>query len=111
MQIDKRRAVNGVSPNFVHSMDASAMSLTICKAVDCGMESFAMIHDSYGVHAADTEKMGSLIREAFVEIYREDRLEEFANYAREVCGDDISKQPPKGSLDIEDVINSKYFFA
>lgn len=111
MQIDKRRAVNGVSPNFVHSMDASAMSLTICKAVDCGMESFAMIHDSYGVHAADTEKMGSLIREAFVEIYREDRLEEFANYAREVCGDDIPKQPPKGSLDIEDVINSKYFFA
>jgi len=111
MSIDKRRAINGIAPNYVHGNDASAMTLTICKAVDEGMKSFAMIHDSYGVHAADTEKMGELIREAFVEIYREDRLEEFADYAREVCGSDIPDPPPKGSLDIEEVLNSKYFFA
>jgi DNA-directed RNA polymerase len=109
--IDKRRAINGVSPNFVHSMDASAMTLTICKAVDEGISSFAMIHDSYGVHASDTELMGRLIRESFVEIYRTDRLTEFANHAREVLGDAVPHPPEKGTLDIEQVLESKYFFA
>jgi len=109
--IDKRRAVNGIAPNFVHGNDASAMTLTICKGVDNGIDSFAMIHDSYGTHACDTDKLGSLLREAFVEIYRVDRLEEFASHAREVLGDDTPSPPPKGNLDIEQVLESKYFFA
>ena len=108
--IDKRRAVNGVSPNFVHSLDASAMTLTICKALEHGLDSFAMIHDSYGVHASDTALMGQLIRQSFVEIYSVDRLAEFAHIASEVC-DTIPPPPRKGNLDIKQVMNSEYFFA
>ncbi|QRI64883.1 hypothetical protein JQ506_07795 [Shinella sp. PSBB067] len=50
-QIDARRQVNGVAPNFVHSLDASALVLTVCAAVDKGINKFAMIHDSYGTTA------------------------------------------------------------
>jgi DNA-directed RNA polymerase len=110
LHIDKRRAVNGAAPNFVHGLDESHMTLTICKGVDVGMDSFAVVHDEYAVHAADTTQLGRLIRESFVEIYREDWLEKYAAHAREVC-DDVPDPPEKGELDIEDVLNSKYFFA
>lgn len=41
-EIDPRRQVNGVAPNFVHSLDAAALVLTVCAAVDKGVTKFAM---------------------------------------------------------------------
>jgi DNA-directed RNA polymerase len=108
--VDRRRASNGVSPNFVHSMDAAAMTITINKALDAGIDSFAMIHDSYGVHSQDTDLMGKLIRESFVQIYRDDWLAKFVSHAEEVLPD-LPSPPEKGDLDIEEVIDSQYFFA
>jgi len=108
--IDRARSVNGIAPNFVHGNDGACMTITICKAVDVGIKSFAMIHDSYGVHAADTSTMARLIREAFVEVYSVDQLAKFAAHAEEL-GFELPTPPPKGSLDIKEVINSKYFFA
>lgn len=109
--LDKRRAVQGSSPNFVHSMDAAAMTITITKALDAGIESFAMIHDSYGTHAADTPQLARLIREAFVEMYEQnDVLEQFRNAALEVV-DDVPEVPAKGNLDLHQVLESDFFFA
>jgi DNA-directed RNA polymerase len=109
--IDKRRSVQGSSPNFVHSMDAAAMSLTIIKCVEDGITDFAMIHDSYGVHAADTAILASNIRNAFYEMYTQhDVLEEFREEALRVL-DEVPPVPPKGDLDLEEVLLSDFFFA
>ena len=109
--IDKRRSVQGSSPNFVHSMDAAAMSMTIIKCLEDGITDFAMIHDSYGVHAADTEKLASNIRLAFYEMYtKHDVLEEFREEALKVL-DEVPPVPPKGDLDLEEVLMSDFFFA
>ena len=109
--IDKRRSVQGSSPNFVHSMDAAAMSLTIIKCLEDGITDFAMIHDSYGVHAAHTETLAQHIREAFFEMYSEhDVLEEFRQEALSVL-DEVPPVPPKGDLDLEEVLKSDFFFA
>ena len=110
-QLDKRRAVQGSSPNFVHSMDAAAMTITITKALKQDIESFAMIHDSYGTHAADTPELARLIREAFYEMYEEnDVLEQFRAAALEVV-DDVPPVPAKGNLDLKQVLESDFFFA
>ena len=110
-KLDKRRAVQGSSPNFVHSMDAAAMTITITKALHEGIESFAMIHDSYGTHAADTPVLAQLIREAFVDMYTEnDVLEQFRQAALEVV-DEVPEVPAKGSLDLSRVLESDFFFA
>src|SRR5690606_29900918 len=61
--LDARRQTSGISPNFVHSMDASHLMLTVNKALDEGITSFAMVHDSYGTHAADIGKLGRILRE------------------------------------------------
>ena len=34
-----------------------------------GIKDFALIHDSYGIHAADVELMSEIIRKVFVEMY------------------------------------------
>lgn len=114
--IDKRRMANAISPNFVHSMDATHLVMSVCVAKDNGVDSFAMIHDSFGTHAADTNLLAACLREAFVDLYTEgDVLGDFRDQIRrQVSRDDTTKIPPlpaKGSLAIEDVRQSDFFFA
>lgn len=112
-QIDARRQVNGVAPNFVHSLDASALVLTVCAAVDQGITKFAMIHDSYGTTAAHTPALASILREEFVTMYESyDALEQFAqSVIPEGIWEGIPTPPTVGGLDLSEVRNSPYFFA
>jgi DNA-directed RNA polymerase len=79
LNFDENRQALAVAPNFVHSLDASALMLTVGAGLDEGITSWAMIHDSYGTHAADTDRMATILREQFVRMYREHGvLAEFA---------------------------------
>lgn len=112
--IDPNRQALAMSPNFVHSLDAAAMMATINVALDRGIEQFAMIHDSYGTVAADTDKMADALRYAFVKMYEQhDVLAEFAKEVQAALpeGWELPPLPPKGNLDIHAVLNSPYFFA
>ena len=115
-KIDKRRQAQAVSPNFVHSLDASAMVFAVRLARKMGINSFAMVHDSYGTHASDAPALAQALREAFVEMYaKRDVLNEFRDHmiamVSEENAKDICPIPPKGNLDIAEVKNSLYFFA
>lgn len=113
--IDKRRQANGIAPNFVHSMDASHLMLTVDKCLKAGIRSFAMIHDSYGTHAADTDTLAKLLREAFIEQYQTDVLQAFLDQLKQQVSPEVAKElppvPPKGNLNLEAVRDSLYFFA
>ena len=114
-EIDERRQAQGISPNYVHSMDASHLMLTVCECVDAGIQDFAMIHDSFGTHAANAGAMGALLRDAFVRQYSEEALDQFFDDVRSQLSpelrEDLPCMPGKGSLDIEQVHESEYFFA
>lgn len=115
-RLDKLRQANGISPNFVHSIDASHLMITLHVAKQMDINSFAMVHDSYGTHAADAEAMWSALRTAFVEMYSQmDVLEEFRNYLLEVLPEhrraEIKPIPVKGNLKLDEVLNSSFFFA
>lgn len=114
-EIDKRKAQTAIAPNLVHSMDASHMMLTILKLKEHGIDSFSMVHDSYGVHAGDVETLHSCLREAFVELHSRPLLEDFLNEIRqqvpETLRDELPELPETGDLDIEEVLDSPYFFA
>lgn len=110
--IDKNKMRNGIAPNFVHSMDASHMMLTITAAAAEGIDCFACIHDDYGTHAADTERFFQIIREQFVKMYTEhDPLAEFKQEQEEALGIKLPDLPARGDLDIRRVVESDYFFA
>lgn len=116
--IDKRRSVNGSSPNFIHSLDASAMTKTINLCRQQGITDFCMIHDSYAVHAGQmsdgrncTDILFNSLREAFVDMYENnDPLETFKQAASEVIGE-VPEPPKKGTLDIKGVLKSEFFFS
>lgn len=110
--LDKRKQISGISPNFVHSMDASALTLTVVNALKAGVNNFAMIHDSYGTHAADTEILHDIIRNTFADMYsNHDVLQEIYEHAKKSMPEaEIPKPPTKGSLDIDAVRGSLYFF-
>lgn len=109
-QIDVNRMCNGVSPNFVHSMDACHMMHTVLNAHSKGVKSFALIHDDYGTHACDTETLHYCIRESFRWLYSHDVLQSFKESVESQTGFILPPIPPKGQLVLEDVQNAAYFF-
>lgn len=113
--IDKRKQGAGISPNFVHSLDAAHMMRTVTYCLTAGMRSFAMIHDSYGAHAADAQELSYQLRRAFVDQYQGDVLRDFRDQLAEQLPEEIAAQlpplPPMGTLDLEQVMGSEYFFA
>jgi DNA-directed RNA polymerase len=108
-QIDKYKQSNGVAPNFVHSMDACHLMSTVLLGSD--IESWAMIHDSYGTHACDIDRLHVVLREAFVNMYQEhDVLQNFLNEQEAVCSSTFPERPADGTLDLSGVMQSEYFF-
>lgn len=108
-KVATRRHVNAIAPNMVHSCDASHMVMTVNAMVDAGISSFAMIHDDYGCHAADVPVMQRIIREQFVQMYKTvDPL--WLLCFRYMNDHDIPVPPQHGTLDIEQVKQSYYFF-
>ena len=103
------RQVNGIAPNFVHSLDACHLMKTIINAKDnYGIESFSVVHDSFGTHACDIEQLGIVLRETFVDIYEKDVLKKFM----EEQGDlDLPSLPEYGKLNIEEVKDAEFFFS
>lgn len=104
-KLDAVKCANAVAPNFVHSMDACHLARVVNTATRMGF-SVAAIHDDYGVHAADTQEFTRVIREQFVKLYEDsDMLQEMASNS----GYDVPP-PSRGSLVLQDVLQSPYFF-
>ena len=89
---------------------------TVNRLAAKGLTSFAMIHDSYGTHAADVDLLHTELREAFISIYTEhDVLEEFRSQVVAALPEELKEKvppvPSRGTLDLSLVRDSKYFFA
>lgn len=128
-----KEQLQGIPPNFTHSIDGSCLMETINECADLGMTSFASVHDSYGTHAANMRTLAQATRQAFVDVHETDLLGGFreacmdvleAAYvehfecdpmeAREKASDAIDRSAgrlERGTLDIRGVLDSEYFFA
>jgi DNA-directed RNA polymerase len=111
-RIDVRKQVDGIVAHLVHSMDAAHMMRTINRLYAEGIRHFAMVHDSYGVHACDVDLLNRVLREEFVRIYSEPVLQNFLDRQRQTHpGISLPDPPQTGDLDIQQVLSSPYFFA
>jgi DNA-directed RNA polymerase len=102
----------GIAPNYIHSLDAAHMFLTLIRLLAKGIDSFSMIHDSYGVHAPDIDTMNECLRLAFIETHKENVLETFKQDVEKYLG--LPTPPiPNGSgrIDPARVLDSEYFFS
>lgn len=114
-KMDKRRNVNSVAPNYIHSLDSCHLQMSVLRMKEKGINCMAMIHDSYGTLAADVDIMNEELREAFIEMYTPDLLENFREEILKQIPEEFREQVPpvplKGALDLNEVRNSRYFFA
>lgn len=112
-KLDRRRHMNGLAANVVHSWDAAALVHTVIKAREMGVSSLRVIHDSYACTPAEADTLFAATRQAWTEMFTEDLVTDlhlqFA--ARLPSGVELPPPPTKGSLDLSQLKNAKYFFA
>ena len=114
-KLNTRKQALGISPNYVHSLDAAHLMRTVLFCAQDGIEDFAMIHDSYGVHAGHASQLRDNLRQAFVDQYSTNVLEKFRDELLEQLPEELRLElpplPPMGDLELEQVKTSEYFFA
>lgn len=114
-ELDKNKQKNAIAPNVVHSLDATHLMMTVCAAHDQDIKHFALIHDSFGTHAANTDLLFRIVREQMVELYKDDPLGQIIEDLKgQMMEDDLKNLPKphsKGLLNIEEILESQYAFA
>jgi len=111
--IDSSKHTKGFSPNFIHSLDATHLLMTINGLKEIGIKDIVTVHDSFATHANDIDKMSKILRRAFIELHKKEILEKLAIYFRENFDIKPKKIPyvDRGEFDLDEVLNSEYFFA
>lgn len=111
----KQKQILAAAPNVIHSFDAAHLCRTVNACVEAGVVDFAMIHDSFGTHAADTPMLGYVLRQEFARIYRTNWLQEIEDYVRGYAGDveipSWTEYVTLGDLEVDQVIDAEFFFA
>lgn len=113
--IDKRAQANGIAPNFVHSLDAAHLMAVVNAAHAEDLTDLAVIHDSFGCHAAYAGRLSEILRETFVAQYEPNQLEIFrdalvAQLPPELAAT-LPELPALGTFDLQEVLESHYVFA
>ena len=105
---DIRGFMCGISPNFIHSLDASHMALVISQ----WKGEFGAVHDSFSTHASDVDDLLQLTKDVFIDMYD---VPNFYDYIEDQLVTDKTDldvpQPELGTLDIGGINDSEYFFA
>lgn len=105
-----------IAPNFVHSYDACHLMMVALQAKREGINSFLLIHDSFGCLPSDMERFAEIVREQFVVLYEnhdpfmaihENALIALSDKGRK----NLTEPPSKGQLNIHAIRSSKYAFA
>lgn len=102
--VRRTKMVNAIAPNFVHAMDASHLTMVANACKRKGL-AFVGIHDSFGTHACDMDTLARITRQQFVELYSGNPLAEFAFEVGYV-----GETPVRGTLDLNEVLDSEFFF-
>lgn len=105
------KQASSLPPNFVHSLDACHLMMTVAAGSATGITHWMMIHDSFGTHACDVDHLNLTLREEFVKLYEINVLEQFRAQVIEQTGHDPGPPPARGTFDLARVLDSPYFFA
>lgn len=113
--MNKKNATQAVAPSFVHAYDACHLMMVVLRAKREGINSLALVHDSFGCLPNEAQRFREIIKETFVELYaNNDPLEQIR---QENCvhlvthGHQLPDLPTKGNLHIEEVLHADYAFA
>jgi DNA-directed RNA polymerase len=109
--VNPKAALQAIAPNYIHSLDAAHMFMVLSGMLSVGIYSVAFVHDSYGCHANYVDDMRDILREEFVSIHKENQLEKFKKEIQNQLGVMLPDPPDIGEFDVNQVLDSDYFFS
>lgn len=112
------KQLSALAPNVIHSLDATHLAMTALEMQNLGMSMMA-VHDSFWTYACDLPVLSKVLREQFVELYSNfDPLLELKQQWEELFFLDLRRHsvtlpdpPQRGTLDLQEVLKSPYFFS
>lgn len=110
-KLSSRRQQSGISPNFVHSLDAAILHKTVNDCFDHGIKTIATIHDSFATLAPDLDTMNSLLLKRIEKIFSVNLLEDLRKQLEAHSGIKLSDPPKQGTLDLSLITKSVFFYA
>ena len=105
------KQANSSSPNIIHSLDAAMLQMTVERLSEQGHTCFAMIHDSYGMHASNVAELHVALREVARDMFGGDLLSEIHEYMQSNTDVTLPQPPQLGDYDINEITNAPYFFS
>lgn len=108
--IDPKQVNLAISPNYIHSLDASHMWCTMRRMMLAGVESYSMVHDSYGCHAPYVPMMRQYTNEEFAEMHKEPLLLKLKEETEQRLGIVLPDPPETGTYEIDRVLSAQYLF-
>lgn len=112
-ELDKYAMSGAAAPNFVHSMDASHLLLSVVAMKRAGFKFIHVIHDDFGTLANSTDKLQFILRDEMIKMYKESNMLEkylLENEMR-IGFDSELTVPPQYNLDLEVLRDSLFAFA
>lgn len=113
LDLNPTRMANGLSPNVIHSLDASHMAFATVDAFANGVTNLGGIHDCFATTPAEMRQVRDSVRNTFASIYSEDRLASITSELLACLPDELKSKLPKrpvaGGLDINTVRTATYF--
>jgi hypothetical protein len=103
----------GLSPNYIHSLDASHLMMTVNALSQRGISDIVTVHDSFATHANDVGVLSMTLREAFVALHQKEILPILTEFFEETFSVAKKKIPyvDQDGFELKEVLKSEYFFA
>ena len=104
---DPRGFACGISPNYIHSLDASHMA----KVITEWDGDFGAVHDSFSTHPSDVDDLLALTKKVFIDMYDHPNYFDQIETSIVTGYEGFVEQPELGDLNIKEIKDSDYFFA
>lgn len=109
-EINWNRVETSAAPNFVHSLDASHLLLSLKRASAEGITQLATVHDAFGTTPTKTAAFARILAEEFAKLYIADPFTCLQEPLK-AMGVEPPEVPPRGALSVEAIARSPYLFA
>jgi DNA-directed RNA polymerase len=103
------KILNAASPNFIHSLDATHLMLTVLRANEEGIRDILTVHDSLACLAPHAQRFGKIIRTQLAMLYIAGDPPKALRDAN-VDDPNLFPLPDRGSLDPFGVQFAEYAF-
>ena len=105
----KMKAKNSASPNIIHCLDSTLLSLIINRLHSLGIKDIFIIHDAIAVHPNYMDTLHRVFRECFIQLITQNNIMQMIYDQNAWNLKDKSKLPdvPKiGDLDVSKALHS-----